>query len=309
MGAVVTKLDSSNKVIEVKHEGQASQNPKTKISQETLDKYKDQLNSKGGFIISIRLLAIIDLVKKYYNLAKEGLTAEEFKTIPNPEGFAGAIFLSLFSQYGLFTMIEQPNAGDKPEFIKIIVPMALLKNDTEFINFVFINFGTKILADQPAKTLEDLKNLFTAVVLSLNKNSTDPVVRLVNILNLSVHIGIIAAVLSYSKSKKISENPAIFSELISPLISSFPDDACYFNTNNLITFTPDVCQNKKQSQTCPVCPTSSTGQNCPSCPACSQSNDDSTFKYISVGLGLLALVFLILYLTKKTTVISESESE
>jgi hypothetical protein len=307
MGAVITKLDSSNKVIEIKHEGQAAQNPKTKISQEVLEKYKENLNSKGGFIISLRLTAIIDLIKKYYNLAKEGLSEEELKSIPNPESFAmGAIFLPMLSQYGLFTMIEQPNAGDKPEFIKIIFPMALLKNDTEFINFVFTNFGAKILADQPAKTLEDLKNLFTVVVLSLNKNSTNPEVRLVNILNLSIHIGIIATVLSYSKSKKISENPAIFSELISPLISSFPDDACYFNTNNLITFTPDVCQNKKQSQTCPACPTSSTGQNCP---ACSQYNNDSTFKYISVGLGLLALVFLILYLTKKTTVDSENESE
>jgi hypothetical protein len=311
MGSIVTKLDSNNKVVKVEQQGPPAQDAKTKISEDVLNKYKDNLNTNGAIIVSLRFLELIELIKKYYDIAKTSLKPEEIQTLPNPDNISlGLIFASALSQYGLFTMIEQNiKQNEKPEFVKVIVPMSLLKNDTEFINFVFTNFAGKLQGDKDPNMVTQLKEVFVTLIKALNSNSTKPEVRLANILNLSVHLGIIYTISLYAKSKKISEEPAIFTGLMSPLISSFPDNACYFAKDNLLSFTPDVCQVKKDS--CPPCTdiTSSitANQSCPevACP----SNENSTFKYLSIGLGILALIFFILYLTKKTVVNEELDSE
>ena len=279
MGTISTKLDSSNKVIEIKHDGPSAHNPKTKITQESLNKYKENLNSKGFLIVNLKFAALVDLLEKYYNLAKEGSNEVAINNFTNPRGFGiSLVVVQLFSHFGLYSIIEQPNYNpDKPEFIKMIIPMSLIKNDSVFINFVFTNFLGKVLSEAPVQNTEDIKKIFMKIIQSFNQNSSNPEIRLVNILNLSIHMSIIFAIASYSGSKKFKENPLLLIDLLTPLISSFPEDACYFDTNNLIAFTPDVCKKK----------------------GIESVGETLAFKYISIGLGILALLFFIMFLTKK----------
>jgi len=317
MGSLVTKLDSNNKVVSISQKGPTSEDPKTKISAEALNEYKENINKNGGTIGVLRIEALKEILKENYDKAIQGLSEDEKRKVPNPNGLPIAIGVGeSLSQYGFYTIIEEEPSN--PKIMPILIPNSLIKNDKSFIDFIFANFVSKMMANRDVKDIDYLKKILTSSIDGLNQNSTNPQIRLANVLNLMISLGVIFFIISsYSVSKNIREDSNMFSYAISSFIGSFPEDTCYFNTGatKLLQLIPDPCENKKKEnsvsqQACPpskqqACPPSSQ-QTCPPCPNQQSSSEEITnLKYISGILGILALIFLVLYLTKKTTVIKQ----
>ena len=163
--------------------------------------------------------------------------------------------------------------NEKDPTVTVVIPKIFItSNNKDFIDFLFDEFsGKKTIIpkeiDQSAvKNLqkeidksvsENLpknldKNIFkqsiSVILEGLNRNTKNGDIRLANVINLLLNAGVLIGIGAVFEKEDPENAPDVISELLSNFFSSFPDDTCYFNTNNLISFEPNICAIKKKKK-------------------------------------------------------------
>lgn len=326
MGIVTSKIND-NKIIGMSKTGMGIQGTQTLDNNTTLQKYKDFVNNNGMIIVKVNVQTLHDVALKLYKRLDFSKITDEMKKLSNYDLFIndfekkininstppgsgigmGILMIGLYSTFGLFTIVEDGlmkminTSENKSEttynfsdpYLHLLVPKILFKsNNTDFINFLVNDFNNN--GNNPDKNL--LLQLFQILLDKINKNSSSPEVKIANLINILFNLVIIFGLQTYFLPFDRQNVSIIISEYLGDLIGSLPDDKCYFNSNNIVTFNPDVCNiTKSQSNNGPGSP-----QSCPPPPICDTSLSN-TNNYLMIGcgiLGVLVIVLFILYIKK-----------
>lgn len=344
MGIVTSKIEN-NKIIGMTRTGMGIQGSQTLDNNPVLQKYKDFVNNNGMIIVKVNVQTLHDVALKLYKRLDFSKITSEMKKLSDYDAFVndfekkisinstppgqgigmGILMIGLYSTFGLFSIVEdglmkninkpetksESKSESKPEttydfsdpYLHLLVPKILFKNNnTDFINFLVTDFNN--LGNNPDKNL--LLQLFQILLDKINKNSSNSEVKIANLINILFNLVIIFGLQTYFLPFDRQNVSIIISEYLGDLIGSLPDNKCYFNSNNIITFNPDICNiTKNESAQCPPPPT------CPEKVVCDTSLG-VTNNYLMIGcgiLGFLVIILFILYIRKNVQVQVQREVE
>ena len=326
MGMISSKIEGS-KLVSMKMSAPAYKDVVQTIENNNkLKKYSQYLNEFGFITVKVNVKILHDLLVRIYNRLdlqnappqmkefKKQIQFDEDGVTPN---FAFLLIsLGMASMSGFFTVREggllekvqqnspkegspkgEPNKIDisKP-FIEIVFPKILvLANNNEFIDFLLNDFHAENKSQMP----QNMRQAIDIVLDGVNKNTSKGDVRLANIINLLFNIGLIAGLAGAFMQHDQKNTPIVIAELIAETISSFPDDHCYFSNKSIISFDPNICDIPKTPEKIEA----QKAVACPAAPVCDTKSNSGTLVIACGILGILALLFFILYITAKPKII------
>ena len=324
MGMISSKIEGS-KIVSMTMEAPMYKGVKQTLENNNkLKKYSQYLNEFGFITVKVNVKILHDLLVRIYNRLdlqnappqmkefKKQIQFDEDGVTPN---FAFLLIgLGMASMSGFFTVREggllekvqqnSPKEGSqeprkidisKP-FIEIVFPKILvLANNNEFIDYLLNDFHAENKSQMP----QNMRQAIDIVLDGVNKNTSKGDVRLANIINLLFNIGLIAGLAGAFMPHDQKNTPIIVAELIAETISSFPDDHCYFSNKSIISFDPNICDIPKTPEKIEA----QKAVACPPAPVCDTKSNSSTLVIACGILGILALIFFILYITAKPRVI------
>lgn len=287
MGSVTSTLDSSNKMVNVT----ANLPSKVVLPQSVSSQYINYVNSAGVIIATINLANLsnyLQTLATQYNPSNTQVTANV--------GLGSIMILGMGSMTGLFTL--QASAPDS-KIINIVIPKILLDqtNGPAFLNFLSNAFSPALNPGQTAQApqLQQFNNIMTSIIVGLNKNSSNPQIRLANILNILFYGAYIQGINMATNSSANMTNQnliTLFTGLITEIVSNIPDDKCILSHTEYMQFTPDICNsNSVFGNLTSVASTKSST---------SKSNQSDTLLLVGGGLILFIVLMLLVVLIMKS---------
>jgi hypothetical protein len=328
---------------------------KSSSDSDVLAKYLKYLNDSGYILVKVNIINMNKLAINVWNKTKfPNMPQNELSKFPDEikdfkkkieyssngvsrdAGFA-LLFLGMASLSGIFSIAmpagtiqeEVPYDEKKPYTIKynekdptvtVVIPKIFITNKSqEFINFLIDSFRSALKQPDLPKPLDNntIKQTVYLALEGFNRNTKNGEVRMANLINMLINLSFIFAIGGFFYRHDPDNTPKAVAELVSNIFASFPDDACYFNNDALVSFEPNICPIKKQGNSvqqkeCPpekVCPAE---KECPAekvcppekiCPAVPPPASNTMFIILSIILGIIALLFIILYFTAKPKII------
>lgn len=170
------------------------------------------------------------------------------------------------TNYAMYALVEN-DEYDNDDSISIVISNSLFtSNYNNFINLYFNADHIPVTTPELTKVLSHAKKIiqsFFKGLNSANNNFENNKIKFINITYLLLNIGIIGTILSNFYKNFIYNNDLnifyLISEMLGEFVSYFPDNDCYFNHHELITFDPNICKNKNNKMIEPfdnikVCP-------------------------------------------------------
>ena len=318
MGIIVSKIEG-NKIVSLKMEAPVYKGvAQTLDNNKQLQKYRDYLNNNGFITVKVNVKVLHDLLVRVYDKLdlqnpppelkdfKKNIQFDESGVAPG-YGF-GILYLGMASMSGFFTvraegLIKSRKEGEEAPKkldisdpnIEIVFPKILIQNNNnEFMDFLFNEFHPETQNQTP----QNIRQAIDIVLDGVNKNTSKGDVRLANVINLAFNAGLIFGLMNFFMRHDPKNTPIVIAELIAETIGSFPDDHCYFSNQSIISFDPNVCDIPKTPEKIEA----QKAVACPAPPVCDTSSSSNLLIVCGV-LGILALLFFILYMTAKPRVI------
>jgi len=233
MGSVTSSLDKDNKMIQLKAN---LGNKSITVNKSVLSQYIEYANSAGVIIVKINMNNLNSYLEKLAKKYNSG----------NTQAIAGIAIGSTFvlssgSMTGLFTL----QSLDDSDTSNIVIPKILLDQTQgpEFINFLTTTFSKALNPDQSNKS-QSFNIVMKSVIAGLNKNSSNPQTRLANILNIMFYCAYVQGINMATNPSGNMDNQnliALFSGLITEVVSNIPDNKCILALPEYMEFTPDIC--------------------------------------------------------------------
>lgn len=256
MGVVLSTLDrDATKVSTVEMRTQGEGQPNTKQLQD----YANAINKKGFILMKIDLDKLKTFASKMIKSLQEVDGVENPNPLPPILSSDNLEFGNLIFGLPTLTMFYTLVSSNSGSNFQLLIPKGLLLNDDDYFAALEKMGLDNISGSIPSQSLNMATEHrrtgminFRKIIAGFNKNTTHAETRIANFGYFVVNSAFLSF-LSYVVSQIAARDPNshkrvelfftnIYTTYLAEFLSTMPDNQCLFSSNDMVSFTPDICK-------------------------------------------------------------------